>query len=506
MHKPVIFREYDIRGVFNTDYDLEFAYDLGKAYAAFATQHLQKTLSLGTEKLPQVKVTVGHDARVSSPSIAEALVAGLTDCGVDVLTIGLVTSPISYFSTFTLPGVTGALMITGSHNPPEYNGFKISVGQSTIFGASIQELRKIIEQQKSSSTISTSNTSGNSNTSDNSDSASPGIFYTNFFKTPFQKGSVIPYDILPSYIQRYSEEFSKIPNLSQLKVVLDCGNGSAGVIARSLFQSVNINPIVLCEEPDGRFPNHHPDPTVEENMVLLRQEVLKTGAQVGIGFDGDADRIGLIDNKGRFILGDELMVLLSREVLQQNPGAKIVGDVKCSDRLYDDISQKGGYPIMWKTGHSLIKEKIKIEKAPFGGEMSGHIFFNDRNYGYDDALYAALRVCEILALSGQNLDELLSDLPEAFNTPEIRIDTTEEKKTLIVETLKNQFTQERISIYPDLLDINLLDGIRLSFKNGWALARASNTQPVLVLRFESSTPEGLEKIKHHIESIVEPLL
>ncbi len=289
--------------------------------------------------------------------------------------------------------------------------------------------------------------------------------------------------------------------MKPIKVVLDCGNGAAGCIVRKLFETVGLKPTVLFEEPDGRFPNHHPDPTVEKNLVDLKDQVLKEGAVVGIGFDGDADRIGLVDHTGRMVYGDELMVLVSRDVLKNNKGAKIIGDVKCSDRLFDDIKKNGGEPIMWKTGHSLIKEKIKVEKAPFGGEMSGHIFFADRNYGYDDALYAALRVCEIISKTGKTIPELLAGLPEAHNTPELRVDTTEEKKVQIVEKLKSAFPSGSNNYR-----LNLIDGVRISFPDGWALARASNTQPVLVLRFESGTEAGLKRIRQQVEAIVNPLL
>ena len=257
-------------------------------------------------------------------------------------------------------------------------------------------------------------------------------------------------------------------------------------------------PTILFEKPDGRFPNHHPDPTVEENLVDLINEVKNKKAQVGIGFDGDADRIGVVDHLGNMIYGDELMVLISRQILSETPGKKIIGDVKCSDRMYADVKKFGGIPVMWKTGHSLIKEKIKAEKSPFGGEMSGHIFFADRNYGYDDALYAGLRVCEILAKTGKTIPELLEGLPKAYNTPEIRIDTTEDKKVLIVNKLIESLKSEN----PKDVSLNFTDGVRASFVDGWALARASNTQPVLVLRFESSTPNGLERIRSRFEKIV----
>ncbi|MFN7729764.1 MAG: phosphomannomutase/phosphoglucomutase [Bdellovibrio sp.] len=455
MYQPVIFREYDIRGVYNEQFDKDFAYLLAKSYAQYMVQKLGK-------KNPTI--ALGHDARISGLEIKASLSKGLQECGVKVLYVGLVTSPISYFTTFDIPGVDGAFMVTGSHNPPEYNGFKISVGKGTIFGEEIQELRRIMEK---------------------------GVF-------PEGRGSEEKIDIFPQYLARYKKEFGE---MKPIKVVLDCGNGAAGCITRRLFEVVGLKPTILFEEPDGNFPNHHPDPTVEKNLVDLKKQVLKEGAVVGIGFDGDADRIGLVDHTGRMIYGDELMVLISRDVLKHNQGAKIIGDVKCSDRLFDDIKKNGGEPVMWKTGHSLIKEKIKVEKAPFGGEMSGHIFFADRNYGYDDALYAALRVCEILSRTNKTIPELLSGLPVAYNTPELRIDTTEEKKVAIVEKLKAAFPAGSREYA-----LNLIDGVRISFADGWALARASNTQPVLVLRFESETEAGLERIRGQIESIVNPLL
>lgn len=454
MYDKVIFREYDIRGVYNKEFDSQFAYLLGKAYASYYFKKHNKR---------NLHITIGHDARMSSLEIKAALSKGLQESGVKVSYIGLVTSPISYFTTFEVPDVDGSIMITGSHNPPEYNGFKISVGKGTIFGQEIQNLRHIIESE-------------------------------DFIEG---KGKEEILDIFPTYLKRYQNEFK---NLKPVKVVLDCGNGAAGCIVRRLFNTVGLNPTILFEKPDGTFPNHHPDPTVEKNLTFLKEQVLKEKAQVGIGFDGDADRIGIVDETGKMIYGDELMILVSRSILAKNKGVKIVGDVKCSDRLYQDIQERGGVPIMWNTGHSLIKEKIKNEKAPFGGEMSGHIFFADRNYGYDDALYAALRVCEILSETGKTVSELLSDLPKVFNTPEIRIDTTEEKKVNIVNTLIKEFPKS--SDY----DLNLIDGVRISFSDGWALARASNTQPVLVLRFESVTQDGLNRIRNRIESIVNKML
>lgn len=454
MMDKVIFREYDIRGVYNVQFDDAFAYDLGRSYVVYMKTYKNN---------PTPTVTIGHDARMSCAAIVKALSRGLLESGANVIHLGLVTTPVCYFSTFEVPGVDGAVMVTGSHNPPEYNGFKISIGKSTIFGEDIQKLLHIMEKGE-------------------------------YLKGQGKESKI---DIFPQYLARYKKEFGAIKNT---KVVLDCGNGAAGSIVRNLFNEVGLQPTILFEEPDGRFPNHHPDPTVEENLHALKEQVLKEGALCGIGFDGDADRIGVVDHKGNMVYGDELMVVIARDVLAKEKGAKIIGDVKCSDRLYHDIKSHGGVPVMWKTGHSLIKEKVKIEHAPFGGEMSGHVFFADRNYGYDDAPYAALRLVEIIAKTGKTIPELLSGLPKAYNTPEIRIDTTEEKKLLIVQKMKEAFSGGAN------YQVNLIDGIRISFENGWALCRASNTQPVLVVRYESSTEQGLRDIRSQVEAIVNKYL
>ncbi len=456
MFEPVIFREYDIRGVYNKQFDDHFAYLLGCAYVVY--MKINKGITNPT-------VTIGHDARVSCAAIVASLTKGLNESGAKVIHLGLVTTPVCYFSTFELPGVDGAVQVTGSHNPPEFNGFKISVGKSTIFGEEIQKLLQIIEKNEFISGNGTSET----------------------------------FDIKPMYFERYKQEFK---NMKPVKFVLDCGNGAGGSVVRGLFNAVGLYPTILFEQPDGTFPNHHPDPTVEENLKDLAAQVLKEGAVCGIGFDGDADRIGVVDHTGKMIYGDELMVVISRAILAQSKGSKIIGDVKCSDRLYHDISNHGGVPIMWKTGHSLVKEKIKIEKAPFGGEMSGHVFFADRNYGYDDAPYAALRLIEIIGNSGKNIQQLLEGLPPAHNTPEIRIDTTEEKKILIVEEMIRAFPNNPKADYK----VDLTDGIRLSFEDGWALCRSSNTQPVLVVRYEATTAEGLKRIRDRVESVVNKYL
>jgi phosphomannomutase len=450
MMNPVIFREYDIRGIYEKDFDLNFAEDLGRAFFAYIKQ---------TQNIVSPTITLGMDARLSSPAIVTALAKGFMASGGNVIRLGLVTTPISYFSTFTMPNVNGAIMVTGSHNPPDYNGFKLSVGKRTISGHEIQDLKKIIDTKA-------------------------------FFSGT---GNETSFDIFPSYVERYKKEFG---DLSGVPVVLDCGNGAAGIIARRLYEAMNVDVHIIFEQPDGTFPNHHPDPTVEENNDELKKQVIARKAALGIGFDGDADRIGMLSNTARFLLGDEIMTAFAKDILKSNPGAKIIGDVKCSDRMYHMISKNGGVPIMWKTGHSLIKEKVKLEKAPFGGELSCHIFFADRNYGYDDSLYAGLRMIEILKNNKTTIEEILKDYPEAYSTPEIRIDTTEEKKQIIVAKVKEHYLAKK--------DVALteIDGVRASFKNGWALVRSSNTQPVVSMRFEADSKAALEQIQSDAMEIV----
>lgn len=453
MYKEHIFREYDIRGVYKNDFDTDFALNLGKAFASF----------LKDQSGDELKLSVGYDARLSSPEIVNAVIEGFVSSGADVFNLGLITTPMSYFSMFQL-GLTGGIMVTGSHNPPEYNGFKLSMGRTTIFGDQIQTLKTYIQEKK----------------------------YIQ------GTGNLKKYDISNEYVERYKDEFRE---LKPLKVVLDCGNGAAGAVVRKLYEAVGLSPEILFEEPDGRFPNHHPDPTVEENVDALKTKVKECGARIGIGFDGDADRIGVVDEKGRFILGDEIMMIVARDILASHPGSKIIGDVKCSDRLYQDIRNQGGVPIMWKTGHSLIKNKIKEEKAPFGGELSGHIFFSDRNFGYDDAPYAGLRLIEILGKSGKTIDQLMDNIPRSFSTPEIRIETTEDNKVVLVKKLQEHFVD------PDPgIEVNTIDGVRVSFSDGWALVRSSNTQPVITIRFESKTQSGLERIQTQMMELINPLL
>ncbi len=453
MYNDSIFREYDIRGVFQKDFDTQFAHYLGLAYGQF----------LKDQNPSPLVVSVGYDARLSSPEIVDALIEGFLKAGAKVFNLNLITTPMSYFSMFKF-NLVGGIMVTGSHNPPEYNGFKLSLGKTTIFGDQIQSLKKYLENPKVAPT----------------------------------RGQVEDFDISTDYVDRLKSEFT---HLKKIPFVLDCGNGAAGSIVRKLYTAVGLEPDILFEKPDGNFPNHHPDPTVEENMDALKERVIQTQSRIGIGFDGDADRIGIVDEKGRFILGDEIMMIIARDILKNIPAAKIIGDVKCSDRMYIDIEKRGGNPIMWKTGHSLIKNKIKQEKAPFGGELSGHIFFSDRYYGYDDAPYAGLRLIEILGRSGKTIDGLLDGIPSSFNTPEIRIETSEDNKVALVKKLQEHFKTPQPNI-----SVNMIDGVRVSYPDGWALVRSSNTQPVLTLRFEADSQAGLERIQSGMMELINPLL
>jgi phosphomannomutase/phosphoglucomutase len=377
----------------------------------------------------------------------------------DVVDIGVCPTPVFYFSLFHLDRDGGA-MITGSHNPPKFNGFKVCSGKDTLYGEQIQDLRRIIESQ-------------------------------NFVRG---EGSVSRREIIPDY-QKYVLE--KIRLQRKIRVVIDSGNGTAGLVAPKILTELGCEVIDLFTEVDGRFPNHHPDPTIPEYMRALIAKVKETGAEVGIGYDGDADRIGAVDHLGNIIWGDQLMILFSRQVLKNHPGATIVSEVKCSQNLFDDIARNGGRGIMGRVGHSLLKKQMKEEKALLGGEMSGHIFFADRYFGYDDAIYASCRLVEILSQTEKRIPDLLSDVPKIYNTPEIRVDCPEDKKFTLTEKVKESFRRE----YP-IVDV---DGVRIIFPDGWGLVRASNTQPILVLRFEARTPERLQEIRSLVEKKVEEL-
>ena len=453
---PSIFREYDIRGIAGRDLNPDFAKLLGVAYA----RYIAGRATVGNKK--PATVSVGWDCRLSSDSYASALVDGLLEEGLNVIRLGVCPSPLTYFSIFTLD-LDGGIMVTGSHNPADYNGFKISVGKDTIHGHQIQEIRALMEK-----TLKDREWKGNSHVTNNSEVSDIAI------------------------IPRYIDHLVKITKpLKRKKIVLDAGNGTASNVAPELFKKLGANIIPLFCELDGRFPNHHPDPTVPENLQHLIQKVREEKADFGLAFDGDADRLGLVDENGRIIYGDEQMVLFSRAILKKIPGATIISEVKSSSKLYKDIAEKGGKPIMWKTGHSLIKSKMKETKAVLAGEMSGHMFFADRYFGFDDAIYAGLRVYEIASDHNGPLSSLLSDLVTTVSTPEIRVDCEESKKFELVEQTKKRLVGN--------FKVNDIDGVRVDFGDAWGLVRASNTQPVLVLRFEAPNSLRLSEVRKIIE-------
>jgi len=443
---PEIFREYDIRGVVGKDLTEEKVEILGKGIGT----------SLRGRKCQQV--AVGADCRLSSPAFATSLIRGLISTGCDVVDLGTIPTPLLYFSIYN-NNLESGIMITGSHNPPEFNGFKIMAGKQTLFGDDIQEIFQLIKKDKLISD---------------------------------KKGKVTTLYINPEY---HDYVVNNIKLKKKLKVVVDAGNGTGGAVAVPIFKEMGCEVVELYCEMDGNFPNHHPDPTLPEALEDLIKKVDETGADLGFAYDGDSDRIGVIDDAGNIIWGDKLMILLSRDIVPANPGAAIISEVKASQLLYDEIEKLGGRPIMWKTGHSLIKKKIQEEHALLAGEMSGHIFFADRFFGFDDAIYASARVLEILSRSDKKLSLLLSDLPETYITPEIRVYSSDEVKFKIVEEVKNKLAQK----YP-VIDI---DGVRAIYPSGWALVRASNTQGSLVLRFEANTQEGLDSMRKEVEGTIE---
>lgn len=444
MINPHVFREYDVRGVVDKDLNNNFVFNLGRAIGTYASGKRIKNM------------TVGRDCRLSSDVYRNSLVKGLNAAGINTIDIGLCATPMLYFSIRHLR-VGGGVMITGSHNPPEFNGFKICIGNSTIYGDNIQKLRTIMERGK----------------------------YNQGSSISRQKNIYKDYE---NYL------FEKIKIRKKIKVVVDGGNGVGGPFALPLLKRYGCEIIPINCEPDGTFPNHFPDPTVEDNLTELIKLVRKHKADLGISFDGDADRLGVISDRGEIIWGDKLLLLFARHILKKNPGAVIIGEVKCSQTLFDDIKKNGGKPIMWKAGHSLIKAKMKEEKALLGGEMSGHFFFADRYFGYDDAIYAMLRLLEILSLTGKKISELFTDVPKTFSTPEIRVDCPDSKKTAVVKKIKQHFRNT-----PGIVEI---DGIRIPFPDGWALVRSSNTQPVIVLRFEATSQAGLQRIRKKVEPLL----
>ncbi len=432
-----IFREYDIRGIVGDDLTEEVAVGIGLAYGTFLRR------SGGKEAV------VGRDVRLSSEPLAKALIEGIVKTGCNVLDVGVVPTPVLYFSIMHYEK-DGGVMVTGSHNPVEYNGFKLCRGISSLFGDQIQALRKIMEK---------------------------GGFCEG-------EGSVEKDNPVPSYIDYV---LRRIKVGKRLKVAVDAGNGTAGEIAPEIFRALGCEVIELYCEPDGRFPNHLPDPTVPELMKDLMDTVKKENADVGLGFDGDADRLGAVDEDGNMIYGDKLLALFAKDILK-GERLKVVFDVKCSQALAEFIESMGGEPIMWKTGHSLIKAKMKEENAPLGGEMSGHMFFADNYYGYDDAIFAACRLLQLMSNEERSLGGLISEIPRYVSTPEIRVQAAEESKFGIVKQVSEYFRKQYKTV-----DI---DGVRVLFPDGWGLLRASNTQPVLVMRFEAKSEESLEKIKN----------
>jgi phosphomannomutase/phosphoglucomutase len=443
-----IFREYDIRGLVDQDLTEDAVRQVGRAVGSEVREKGGR------------RVVVGRDCRVSGPRFARAMTAGLNEVGVDVTDLGVVPTPLTYFAAATLP-VDGLVMITGSHNPPEYNGLKVGVGKSTLHGDGIQALyRRIVEGR-------------------------------------FAKGSgtVDTFDVVTPYREYVRQNLKLGPR--KLKVVVDAGNGTGGVVAVPLFRSLGVDVVPLFEEMDGRFPNHHPDPTVEKNLEHLKAKVRETGADLGVAYDGDADRVGAVDEKGTVLWGDQLMILFSRALLAENPGAAIVGEVKCSKTLYDDIAARGGRGIMWKAGHSLIKAKMKEEGALLAGEMSGHIFFAHRWFGFDDGIYSSGRLLELVSRTDRPVSTLLADVPKTFSTPEIRYDCPEEAKFEIVRRAQEWFSSRHEAV--------TVDGVRVIFPDGWGLVRASNTQPLLVLRFEARTPERLAEIQALVTSKVDEI-
>lgn len=464
-----IFREYDIRGTWGDDLTAEVASLIGRAYGILAARH-------GAKTGPGFKVTVGRDVRTSSKALRDALVGALTESGIDVVDIGECPTPLQYFSMHTL-NVGGGIMITGSHNPPEYNGFKVSIGKETIHGSEIQELKEIIRAEVLGKP-----------------------------KKAVTPGKVEYFDIITPYID-YVSKAVKLPALKKpLKVVLDSGNGTAGPVAVPLIKGLGCEVVDIFSEPDGTFPNHHPDPTVPKNLKHLIEAVRKEKADFGVSYDGDADRIGVVDEQGNIIWGDKLMIIFAKSILEERPGATLVGEVKCSQVMYDEIARLGGVPVMWKTGHSLIKARMKELKAAMAGEMSGHIFFADRWFGFDDAVYSSCRVLEIAARerakdAGFVFSSMLAGMPETVVTPEIRIDCPDDLKFEVIKRLDGAIGSGDAGL--KVRDIIRIDGLRVNFEGGWALVRASNTQPVLVLRFEANDQKTLETAKAFMKDKLE---
>lgn len=451
---PQIFREYDIRGYVDRDLSSEFAHLLGRAYAQLAKENNKNNIA------------IGFDCRLSSPSYAQALIAGINSEGLDTINTGMGPTPQLYYAVFSQQ-LGGGIQVTGSHNPADMNGFKICLGTNTLSGLQIQDLRnRMLALQN--------------------DSVSNKI-----------QGKNSELNIRPKYINELIENCRPFIGKRKLKVVVDAGNGVGGLVGPAVLKGLGAEVIELFTEPDGRFPNHHPDPTEVKNIQVLIETVKKSNADFGIGWDGDADRIGAVDQNGNVIFGDMLLLIFSRRIFDLGIKPTVIGDVKCSSLLFDDVRQRGGKAIMSKTGHSLIKNKLRETNAELAGEMSGHIFFKHRYYGYDDAIYASARLLEIVSNTDKKVSELLSDLPKTFSTPEIRIDCS--------DSLKFKVATQAQSAFPEF-KTDTTDGVRIEFNKGWGIIRASNTQPVLVMRFEAQTESLLEEYKNLVSKKIEEII
>lgn len=445
MLNPSIFREYDIRGIAERELRDPDVEALGRGLATYLIRHSGRA------------ICVGRDCRLSGERLHAALISGMIAAGAHILDIGVVPTPVLYYSAAHFKA-DGAVMITGSHNPPEYNGFKTVCGPGTLHGSEIQSIHKLI--------ASADFESGD--------------------------GSVQQVDAVTPYIDELASQFRFD---RKVRVVLDAGNGTAGPVVHRLLAKLNVDAIEMFFDMNGHFPNHHPDPTVLANLRHLQEAVRDRGAELGIAFDGDSDRLGAVDENGSVVYGDMLLFIFGREILSRKPGSTFIGEVKCSQVMYDKLAELGGKPIMYKTGHSLIKAKMRQERAELAGEMSGHMFFADRYYGYDDAIYAACRLIEIVAKSGQPLSRQLDGIPRLVSTPELRIDCPDETKFKVVQKVADNIRQHR-----QVIDV---DGVRVPFEHGWGLVRASNTQPVLVMRFEATSEEWLDRYRDEIEKAVE---
>ncbi len=445
---PGIFREYDIRGIALSEIKGDDAEQIGRAYGTILGNGTQKTVS------------VGQDCRNSSPELTGRFIEGILSTGCNVVDVGICPTPALYFSIPHL-FLQGGAMVTASHNPPEYNGFKLMNGNDSIHSQGLQKIRELTEK--------------------------------NVFNTG--KGSLSKIDILTPYMDHLVNNVSIEKGV---RIGIDAGNGTGGLTALPVLKRLGCEVHDLFCDMDGNFPNHEADPTQEKNMTDLIELVKSRKLDLGVGYDGDADRIGVVDHEGNMIYGDQLMVIFAREILTRKPGATFISEVKCSMVMYDDIKAHGGRAIMWRTGHSLIKKKMKQENAALAGEMSGHMFFADRYFGFDDALYATLRLLEILSATGKTVSELIADLPQTFTTPEIRVECPDRIKFKVVEKMVEHFRQKQT-----VIDI---DGLRAVYEDGWGLVRASNTQPALVLRFEALTAERLAFIRGEIETVLEQII